>query len=94
VFSDEHFLKQWSDLNPADQAVLMLIARGESDVHSAAGLARLSDLLGKDATKNTAAHALRRLQAANAVTRLAFGEYRIEDEAFAEWIRRRAAAMG
>jgi hypothetical protein len=29
------------------------------------------------------------LRADNVVTRLAFGEYRIEDEAFAEWIRRR-----
>jgi len=62
----------------------MLIARGDSDVHSAAGLIRLSELLGKPATKNTAAQALRRLQAENAVTRLAFGDYRIEDEAFAE----------
>lgn len=36
---------------------------------------------------------LRRLQAENIVTRLAVGEYLIEDEAFAEWIRRRPAPL-
>ncbi|KWA83983.1 hypothetical protein WL29_21700 [Burkholderia ubonensis] len=91
VFSDEQFLKQWTGMNPSDQAVIILLARGESDVHSAAGLRRLSEILGKSATKNTAAQALRRLQAENTVTRLAIGDYRIEDEAFAEWIRRKAA---
>ncbi|QCP54226.1 hypothetical protein FAZ95_35220 [Trinickia violacea] len=93
VFSDENFLKQWSGMNPADQAVIALIARGETDIHGVAGLGRLSALLGKPATKNTAAHALRRLQTQNAVTRLALGDYRIEDEAFAEWIRRRSAPL-
>jgi len=93
VFSDENFLKQWSGMSPADQAVITLIARGETDMHGVAGLARLSALLGKPATKNTAAHALRRLQAQNAVTRLALGDYRIEDEAFAEWIRRRSVPL-
>jgi len=90
VFSDEHFLKQWSTLIPADQAIITLIARGESDLHGVAGLARLSELLEKTATKNTVAQALRRLQATNAVTRLGIGDYRIEDEAFAEWIRRKS----
>ncbi|MEX3968102.1 hypothetical protein AB4Y42_38955 [Paraburkholderia sp. EG286B] len=89
VFSDEHFLRQWTELNPADQAVVTMLARGEGDIHGAAGLARLTGLTGKRATKNTAAHALRRLQSHNIVTRLAIGEYRIEDEAFAEWVRRR-----
>jgi hypothetical protein len=93
VFSDEHFLNQWSGMSQADQAVIMLLAVGGTDMHSVAGLGRLSALLGKAATKNTAAHALRRLQAQNAVTRLAFGDYRIEDEAFAEWIRRRSAPL-
>ncbi|WP_459568766.1 ATP-binding protein [Cupriavidus sp. 8B] len=93
VFSDEHSLTQWSQLKPADQAVLYLLARGESDLHSSAGLEKLSVMLGKPATRNTAGHALRRLQADNIVTRLAVGEYRIEDEAFAEWIRRRPAPL-
>jgi hypothetical protein len=91
VFSDENFLKQWSGMNTADQAVLELLARGSTDLHSAAGLSRLSARVGKTATKNTAAQALRRLQAQNMVTRLSIGDYRVEDEAFAEWIRRRNA---
>ena len=91
VFSDEEFLKQWTGLTLADRAVVTLIARGEGDLHSAAGLSRLSAMLGAPATKNTASHALRRLQAGNIVTRLALGDYRVEDEAFAEWLRRRAA---
>ena len=91
VFSDEHFLKQWTEMNPADQAVITMLARGESDLHAKEGMAKLSVMLGKPATRNTAGHALRRLQSENAVTRLALGDYRIEDEAFAEWIRRRTA---
>jgi hypothetical protein len=91
VFSDESFLKQWNGMSTADQAVIAMLARGATDLHSAAGLSRLSAHLGKPATKNTAAQALRRLQTQNVVTRLAIGDYRIEDEAFAEWIRRRHA---
>ncbi|SDI75098.1 ATP-binding protein [Paraburkholderia phenazinium] len=92
VFSDEHFLKQWTEMNPADQAVITMLSRGQSDLHAKEGMARLSAILGKPATRNTAGHALRRLQSENMVTRLALGDYRIEDEAFAEWIRRRTAA--
>lgn len=92
VFSDDHFLMHWAALLPADQAVLTLLARGGTDIHGTRGLAELSAMLGKTVTKNTGAHALRRLREDNVVTRLAFGEYRIEDEAFAEWIRRHTAA--
>lgn len=91
VFSDEHFLKQWRAANPADQAVLALVASGDAELHSAAGLEHVSALIGKPATRNTVAHALRRLQDANVVTRLALGRYRIEDEAYAEWIRQTTA---
>ncbi|MCC8392549.1 hypothetical protein LJ656_08110 [Paraburkholderia sp. MMS20-SJTR3] len=89
VFSDDHFLRQWSELNRADQAVMTMLARGETDLHGTASLGKLAAATGKSATKNTAAHALRRLQAQNFVTRLGMGDYRIEDEAFAEWVRRR-----
>ncbi|RQS62525.1 hypothetical protein DID96_31460 [Burkholderia sp. Bp8963] len=92
VFSDAHFLKQWNAANPADQAVLTLLASGDSDLHSVPGMARLTALIGRPATRNTAGHALRRLQDDNVVTRLSVGEYRIEDEAYGEWIRRRTAA--
>lgn len=60
VFSDEQFLKQWSGLSPADQAVITLLSRGEADLHGAAGLNRITALTGKPATKNTAAQARRR----------------------------------
>lgn len=93
VFSDAHFLKQWNAANPADQAVLTLLANGDSDLHSVRGMERLTALVGRPATRNTAAHALRRLQDDNVVTRLSVGQYRIEDEAYAEWIRRRTAAV-
>ena len=92
VFSDEHFLKQWATSSAADQAVLALVASGDSDLHSAAGLRRLSALFGNPATRSTASHALRRLQDANVVTRLERGRYRIEDEAYAEWIRQTTAS--
>jgi hypothetical protein len=91
VFSDAHFLKQWRGANPADQAVLTLVASGESDLHSSAGLERVGALIGKTATRSTVGHALRRLQDANAMTRMGHGRYRIEDEAYADWIRQTAA---
>jgi len=92
VFSDAHFLRQWNELLPADQIVLAMLSRGETDFYSKAGMIKLSVLLNKPATRNTAGHALRRLQDDNTVTRLSLGDYRIEDEAYAEWIRRRDAA--
>lgn len=94
VFSDEQFERQWSAMLPADRAVVTLLARGEADLlYGVAGLERLTAMLGKPATKNTAGHALRRLQDNNTVTRLFHGEYRIEDEVFAEWIRRRTRGI-
>lgn len=89
VFSDEHFLRQWNEMAVSDRAVVMLLVHGEADLYGADGLAALSSWLRKPATKNTVAHALRRLQTHNVVTRLAVGHYRVEDEAFAEWVRRR-----
>jgi hypothetical protein len=94
VFSDEHFKKQWDALSLTDQAVVAMLAVGESDFHAAAVLERLTDSLGKPVTKNTMAHALRRLQMVNIVTKLAYGEYHIEDEAYAEWVRRRGRPSG
>jgi len=92
VFSDEHFLKQWSASHPADRAVLAMVASGDSDLHSEAGLRRLSAVLGTAASRSTVSHALRRLQGENLVTRLERGRYRIEDEAYAEWIRQATAS--
>ena len=75
---------------PADRALLGMMAEGMvSDFHSQAAREQLGTLLGlpKAPPMNTPAHSLRRLQADNIVTKLAHGEYRFEDEAFAQWIR-------
>lgn len=88
VFSDEHFRKQWEGLSKIDQVILAMLAAGESDFYAAVVLERLTAILEKPVTKNTTAHALRRLQGINAITKLAYGEYHIEDEAYAEWVRR------
>ena len=89
VFSSSQFVNQWSKVNKTDQGVLTLLAAGASELHSQAALEKLSTLTGKTVTRNMSAQALRRLQAENIVAKLALGEYQIEDEAFAEWIRRR-----
>lgn len=91
VFSDEQFLRKWDGLSQADQSLLAMLAQGERDLHSARGIEKLSSMLDKPATKNTVAQGLRRLQTQNIVARLTVGEYRIEDEAFAEWLRKRNA---
>lgn len=94
VFNREQFRKQWNGLLPADRAVLTLMASGQdSDFHGQAAREQLAQLLGlaKAPSMNTPAHALRRLQAANIVTKLNQGEYRFEDEAFAQWVRQQTA---
>jgi hypothetical protein len=94
VFSDAHFVRAWTELNPADRAVLRLIAHGQVELHGAENLARLKAHTGKVATKNTVSHALRRLQEANIITRLALGDYHYEDEAFGEFVRRQPSGPG
>lgn len=88
VFNDKVFANLWNALLPADREVLRLIAAGAQDVHSKASRARLGEVLGLacEATPNTPAQALRRLQADTVLTRMEYGEYRFEDEAFREWI--------
>ncbi|MBC8737095.1 hypothetical protein F6X40_09770 [Paraburkholderia sp. UCT31] len=89
VFHDGHFARHWQSLLPADRAILTMMANGESDFHSAAAREKLGLILGLDKapSMNTPAHALRRLQNGNLVTKLALGEYQFEDEAFGEWVR-------
>jgi hypothetical protein len=89
VFNNEQFKRQWTGLLPADRALLGMMADGMvSDFHGQAAREELGTLLGlpKAPPMNTPAHSLRRLQAGNIVTKLAHGEYRFEDEAFAQWI--------
>lgn len=92
VFNDSNFIQQWQTFLPADQAILQLLAQGVPDLHGKAARLRLGQALGleKEASMSTAQHALRRLQADNVVMRMSHGEYRFEDEAFAEWIKQMA----
>lgn len=89
VFSDEGYAGQWAALLPADREVLRLMAEGVTDLHGVTARARLGKALGlgKTAPMNTPQQALRRLQATNLIARFDHGEYRFEDEAFAEWVR-------
>jgi hypothetical protein len=95
VFNREQFRRQWNSLLPADRAVLTLMASGQSsDFHGQAARERLGQLLGLDKAPpmNTPAQSLKRLQAANVITKLNQGEYRFEDEAFAQWVQQRTQA--
>lgn len=91
VFSDESFKRQWDALLPADQVTLSLIANGASDLHSKSTLQRLGRELGvgDSVDKNTIHNALRRLGNKNILTKIGYGTYQFEDEAFADWVRHR-----
>lgn len=91
MYSDAQFAKTWGERNDADRAVLTLLAQGRQDLHGADGLAALTAALGKRAERSLPANALKRLRDDMLVSRLAHGEYRIEDEALAEWIRQRTS---
>lgn len=97
VFNSDQFRRQWTGLLPADRALLGMMADGKvSDFHGQAAREQLAALLGLPEAPpvNMPAHSLRRLQADNIVTKLAHGEYRFEDEAFAQWIREHGALNG
>jgi hypothetical protein len=89
VFSDETFANYWKSLLPADREVLKLLAGGETELHGADARERLGKSLGLDkpAGANTAYHSLRRLQDDGTVAKVAYAEYRFEDEAFEAWVR-------
>lgn len=65
------------------------MAHGEKDLHSGAVRARLGDELGlgKSVPAGPPRNALQRLQKAELVTRVAHGDYQIQDEGLVEWIR-------
>jgi hypothetical protein len=88
VFNDKNFATAWTELLPADREVLKLIIEGVTDLFSQATRRRLSRSLGlaKVVGHNTPQKALHRLQMREIVVRMDRGEYRVQDDAFAEWL--------
>jgi len=69
--------------------LLRLIVSGVTDLFSESSRGRLGVALGLDeaVAKNVPQQALRRLQDADLVLRMDYGDYRVQDDALAEWLR-------
>lgn len=91
VFNNKNFKEQWDSLLPADQVILSMIANGVADLHGKSALQQLEIALGvnEGINKNTTHNALRRLFSKNIITKLHYGIYQFEDEAFADWVKYR-----
>ena len=89
VFNNAEFGNRWETLSPTDKEVLRMLAEGISDIHGKASRMRLGKSLGLEGavSMNTPQQALKRLERDSIVTRIGHGEYRFEDEAFAQWIQ-------
>lgn len=91
VFNDANFVTTWQQLLPADREVLRMIIEGITDLFSKASRRRLGEALGleESVAKNVPQHSLRRLRNADLVLRMDYGDYRVQDDAFGEWVRNR-----
>lgn len=91
VFDNANFKEQWNILLPADKVILTMIANGRSDLHGKDALSYLEMSLGvnEGINKNTTHNALRRLLNKNIITKIKYGLYQFEDEAFSDWIKYR-----
>ncbi len=89
------FLGQWSALLPVDQELLRLLATGHGEPRDEAVRARLAERLGlaTSAIAGTVAQALGRLEAAGLLAVDEGGAQRIDDAAFAQWVREREASV-
>jgi hypothetical protein len=89
VFNDANFVSTWHRLLPADRELLRLIISGVTDLFSESSRGRLGVALGLNeaAAKNVPQQSLRRLQDADLVLRMDYGDYRVQDDALAEWLR-------
>ncbi|HFD8252101.1 TPA: hypothetical protein ACMWW0_003241 [Legionella pneumophila] len=96
VFSDKNFKRQWDALLPADKVVLSMIAHGIKDLHGQMAMKKIGDTLGigNNVNKNTTQNALRRLSNKNLITKVEYGTYQFEDEAFADWVKHLDGEMG
>lgn len=91
IFNSEDFERQWTEMLPADQAILDLVANGATDLYSRESRAALAKALGLEdpVNKSTPQNALTRLTNKNVLTRIEVGRYQFEDATFADWIRHR-----
>jgi len=89
VFNDANFVSTWHRLLPADRELLRLIVSGVTDLFSESSRGRLGVTLGLNeaVAKNVPQQSLRRLQDADLVLRMDYGDYRVQDDALAEWLR-------
>ncbi len=89
VFSDKNFKRQWDSLLPADKAILSMISHEIGDLHSQSAMKKIGESLGigSSVNKNTSHNALRRLSNKNLITKVEYGIYQFEDEAFADWVK-------
>jgi hypothetical protein len=89
VFNDANFVSTWHRLLPADRELLRLIVSGVTDLFSESSRGRLGAALGLNeaVAKNVPQQSLRRLQDADLVLRMDYGDYRVQDDALAEWLR-------
>jgi len=89
VFNDANFVTTWHRLLPADRELLRLIVSGVTDLFSESSRTQLGVALGLDeaVAKNVPQQSLRRLQDADLVLRMDYGDYRVQDDALAEWLR-------
>jgi len=89
VFNDANFVSTWHRLLPADRELLRLIVSGVTDLFSESSRGRLGVALGLNeaVAKNVPQQSLRRLQDADLVLRMDYGDYRVQDDALAEWLR-------
>jgi hypothetical protein len=89
VFNDANFVTLWRQLLPADRELLRLVASGVTDLFSESTRRRLGGALGLEevVAKNVPQQSLRRLQDADLVLRRDYGDYQLQDDAFAQWLR-------
>jgi hypothetical protein len=89
VYNDTALQRTWRGLPPLDRAILQLIARGVTDVFSAAVRGQLGKGLGEPAPSvGIVQKAVGRLTRGEILVRVERGEYHVQDDVFLEWLKR------
>ena len=89
VYNDTTLHRTWRELPPLDRAILQLIARGVTDVFSAAVRGQLGKGLGAPAPSvGIVQKAIGRLTRGEILVRVERGEYQVQDDVFLEWLKR------